>query len=325
MGETRTTVVPDGGQGWNGNFRFTLIIAAICVVISSAAHAQTNSWINSASGFWQDANSWSLGMPPNTTQSLLVTNAGNRTVFIDSSTSSGYSNTLTVSDVILAGQSSAINTLLINNIGVNPPLHVLNSLIVDPGGALLETNSALVVDNAAGGAIDVEGTMALSGTNFLSGGLYVGFSTNSAADVSVINGQTAFTNGYMTIGFYGSAQVALSSGTLQTEDNISPPSAMFVGLGPDSEGAFSILGGNLLVPEHLSLGEDAGSMGLLSLDGGQLVATNNFLISIGGNATGQIVVSNGQLAASYVMVGDALGSSGALTLAGGSITISGPW
>ena len=213
--------------------------------------------------------------------------------------------------------------LLVDNTGFNPPLHILNSLIVNPGGALLAINSALLVDNAAGGAVDVEDTMELSGTNFLAGGLYLAFPTNAAASVSVFDGQTTFTNGYMTIGFYGSAQVTLLGGTLQTADYISVPNGMFVGFGPGSQGTLSIPAGTLLVPEHLSLGEDAGSSGLLSLDGGQLIATNNFLISIGGNGNGQAVVSNAPVAASYLIVGDSLGSSGTLTIAGGTINISG--
>ena len=311
-----------------------------------AANAQTNSWTSSSIGFWQDAASWSLGLPPDSTQSMLITNAGNNTVLIDSSTASGYSNTMTVSDLILAGQAGSENMLLVDNIGSNPPLHILNSLIVNAGGTLLAIDSALLVDNAAGGAVDVESAMALSGTNFLSGGLYVGFSTNSAATVSVIDGQTAFTNGYMTIGFYGSAQVTFLGGTLQTEDYISVPNGMFVGFGPGSQGTLSVLAGTLLVPEHLSLGEDPGSTGQLWLNGGQLIANNNpvstgsndvqplwfnpalgvttnYLITIGGNGAGQATVSNGQLAAFYLIVGDALGSSGTLTVAGGTVSISG--
>ena len=71
------------------------------------ANAQTNSWNNSTAGFWQDPTSWSLKLPPDSTQSMLITNAGNKTVFVDSSTASGYSNTMTVSDVILAGQAGS--------------------------------------------------------------------------------------------------------------------------------------------------------------------------------------------------------------------------
>ncbi len=310
------------------------------------ANAQTNSWINSTAGFWQDATSWSLGLPPDSTQSMLITNAGNKTVFMDSSTASGYSNTMTVSDLILAGQDGSQNLLLIDNIGSNPPLHILNSLIVNPGGALLTINSALLVDNAAGAAVDVEDTMTLSGTNFLSGGLYLAFPTNAAASVSIIDGQTSFTNGYVTIGFYGSSQVTLLGGTLQTEDYISVPNGMFVGFGPGSQGTLSVLAGTLLVPEHLSLGEDPGSTGQLWLNGGQLIANNspvstssndvqplwfnpalgvttNYLITIGGNGAGQATVSNGQLAAFHMIIGDAAGSSGTLTIAGGTVNISG--
>ena len=80
--------------------------------------------------------------------------------------------------------------------------------------------------------------MALSGTNFLSGGLYAGFSANFAASLSVTDSQTVFTNGYITIGFYGSAQVTLLGGTLQTEHNISVANGLLVGPGSAPNGLF---------------------------------------------------------------------------------------
>ena len=305
-------------------------------IISPGAQAQTNSWINPSIGYWQDTNSWSLGLPPGPTQSMLITNAGSKTVLLDSSTSTGYSNTLTVSDVILAGQGDSINTLLVDGIGTNPPFHILNSLIVSPGGELLSLGSALNVDNVASNAVDIEGTALLSGTNFISGGLYVGFPTNAAATLSVLDGLTAFTNGYVTIGFYGSAQATLLGGTLQTEDNVSAPNGLFVGFGPGSQGALSISGGAMVIPENLSVGEDAGARGSLWLNDALLTTTNNsigteppaiftnsYLVTIGGNGAGQVAISNGQFAASYMIVGDAAGASGTLTLAGGTVDLSG--
>jgi hypothetical protein len=304
--------------------------------IVPGAQAQTNSWINPSIGFWQDASSWSLGSPPSPTQSMLITNAGSKTVLMDSSTSSGYSNTLTVSDLILAGQGDSINMLLVDNIGANPPFHILNSLIVNPGSELVSLESALIVDNVASNAVDIEGTALLSGTNFISGGLYVGFPTNAAVPVSVLDGLTAFTNGYMTIGFYGSAQLSLLGGTLQTEDNVSAPNGLFVGFGPGSQGTLSISGGAMVIPENLSLGEDAGATGSLWLNNGLLtmtnislateqpaIFTNSYLITIGGNGAGQVTISNGQLAASSMIVGDSAGASGTLTLVGGTLSLSG--
>ncbi|HTS16406.1 MAG TPA: hypothetical protein VMP11_02425 [Verrucomicrobiae bacterium] len=302
--------------------RQSLALVTLGLAISDA-RAQSNSWINPSNGFWQDATNWALTLPPGPTQSVLITNAGAKTVLIDISTTTGYSNTLTVGDVILAGQTGATNTLFVDNIGANPPLHILNSLIVNPGGTLVTTGSALTVDNDDGAAVDVEGAMALSGVNVIGGGLYDGFATNSSASFSVIDGQTIFTNDYVAIGFYGSARFTLLSGTLQTEDNVSTPNGVFIGLGPASQGALSIPGGTLLAPEHLSLGEDAGATGHLSLTGGQLVTTNNFLISIGGSGVGQVVVSNGALSAAYVVVGDSPSAVGTLIIAGGTLSLSG--
>jgi len=54
-----------------------------------------------------------------------------------------------------------------------------------------------------------------------------------------------------------------------------------------------------------------------------LILTNNYLTTIGGDGVGQLVLSNGQVAASSMIVGTGPGSSGALTVAGGTATLSG--
>ena len=323
MEESRKTFGIAGSQGWSGNLRSMLIVAAICALVCSASHAQTNSWTNPSGGFWDDFRNWSLGVRPTNSDFVFIKNAPSKTVTIDWYTSGTYPDSMTISDLTVSASGGVTNTLFLSDAGTTTPLQIHDTLMIVSGGALLMTNSSLLVGDVAGVNFALEAPAAFSGANFLAGGVAVGYSSNSVGSVTVIDGETAFTNGYMTIGFYGSAQVTLLSGSLQTEDDISAPNGMFVGFGPASQGVVSIFEGQLLVPEQLSLGEDAGSAGQLWLDGGQIIATNNFLVTVGGNAVGQAVVSNGQIAASYIIVGDALGSSGTLTLAGGTINISG--
>ena len=308
---------------WRSGLRLAAALAATAALASGRAHAQTNSWIYPSGGYWDDFRNWSLGARPGSSQVVIITNTPTKLVTIDSYTSGMYPDSMTVSDLTALAVGGVTNTLSLSDAGTTTPLQVLDALSIVGGGALLVANSSLLVGDTNSGPFVLEGPAAFSGTNFVSADLYVGYSTNSAGSVSLADGQTIFTNGYTVVGFYGSGQVSLSNGLIQTEDDVSVPIGVFLGFGPGSLGRLSISGGRLVVPEHLSLAEDAGSSGQLWLNNGQLIATNNFLITVGGNAGGQLVVSNGQLSASYLIVGDAQGSSGRLALAGGTMNLSG--
>jgi len=308
---------------WRGGLSFLAVLTTTTAVALGSAHAQTNSWTYPSGGYWDDFRNWSLGVRPASSQVVFITNAPAKLVTIDSYTSGVYPESMTVSDLTVLANGGATNTLFLSDAGTATPLQIHDSLMILSGGALLMANSSLLVGDTNSGPFVLEGPAAFSGTNFVSADIYVGYSTNSAGSVSLADGQTIFTNGYTVVGFYGSGQVSLSNGLIQTEDDVSVPIGVFLGFGPGSLGRLSISGGRLVVPEHLSLAEDAGSSGQLWLNNGQLIATNNFLITVGGNAGGQLVVSNGQLSASYLIVADALGSSGILTLAGGTVNLSG--
>ena len=301
---------------------YAIVILAIAV-FPAAAWAQTNSWSNSSGGYWDDFRNWSLGVRPTNSPSVLITNDPSKTVTVDGYTSGTYPDSMTISNLTLLGSGGTTNTLFLSNAGASTPLIVRNSLAILGGGALLMTNSSLHVGGPAEGSFVLEGTAALSGTNSFSGGLYLGFSTNSAGSISMANGQAGFTNGYTVIGYYGSGQVVLSNGTCQAGDDSSVPNGVFFGLASGSQGALTVIGGNYVAPEHLSLGEDAGSTGLVWVSGGQLILTNNYLLTIGGYGVGQMVLSNGAIAASDVEVANAPGSQGALRITGGTGNFSG--
>src|SRR6267142_537661 len=77
--------------------------------LCSKASAQTNSWINSGDGAWQDTNNWSLSQAPTNTQSLLVTNAGSKTVLIDASSVAATSSNLAGYDLTVSAVGGATN------------------------------------------------------------------------------------------------------------------------------------------------------------------------------------------------------------------------
>jgi hypothetical protein len=303
--------------------RVWAILVLITGALSRSAQARVEIWTSPSSGYWDDFRNWSLGARPTNSDSVFITNAISETVTIDWYTSSTYPESMTISDLTVLASGNVTNTLFLSDAGTTTPLQIHDTLMILSGGALLMTNSSLLVGDVAGVNFALEAPASFSGTNFLSGGIAVGYSTNSVGSISMGDGATAFTNGYTVIGFYGSGQVSLANGVLQAGDDISVPNGIFFGLSSGSEGVLSIGGGTYLAPENLSLGQYAGSTGLVWITGGQLLQTNNLLTTIGGDGVGQLVLSNGQFLASQVVVGDGAGSRGTLMIAGGTGNFSG--
>src|SRR5947208_9271414 len=99
---------------------------AICVTITTSA--QVDSWINPTSGNWDQASSWSLGVLPDSSQSVMITNSGWKAVAINPSTPVNFPNSMTVSNLTVRGAWDTENVLLLNYFGTAVPLTVINGL-----------------------------------------------------------------------------------------------------------------------------------------------------------------------------------------------------
>src|ERR1041385_3668501 len=100
----------------------SLILAAgVLLTGHSNGNAQTNSWISPTSGAWEDASSWSLGIPPGTNQTIFITNSGWKAVSIGPNTTH-FPQTLSVDSVTISSPTNSLNTLLLNFAGVGSPL-----------------------------------------------------------------------------------------------------------------------------------------------------------------------------------------------------------
>src|SRR2546423_1464222 len=122
------------------------LVASVVVLISASAMAQVNSWVSGSSNWDQPAN-WSLGILPNSSQSVMITNSGSKAVAINPSTPVNFPNSMTVGGLTVSGTSGAENTLLLNFFGTTTPLHVLNDLNLETNGHVLMLYSSLTVDN----------------------------------------------------------------------------------------------------------------------------------------------------------------------------------
>ena len=57
----------------------------------SALFADVNTWVKPTSGYWEESTAnWSLGILPNSSQSIYITNAGFKAVAIGANTSQNF-------------------------------------------------------------------------------------------------------------------------------------------------------------------------------------------------------------------------------------------
>ena len=293
-----------------------------------------NSWINQNGGNWDDASSWSLGIAPNSAQSVVFTNYFWKAVTIDSSTLANAPSSLTVSNLTTGGApigaETTKNTLLLNYVGAGNPLTVgvdtntPGNLIVGTNSILTMFSSGLIVNNVLGptnqhlGEFEVDGTFIQDDesevvANFLD---VTGTGTYSMTNGTLFVG-TQFINGVFNqqggrnLGAVDlestNSDYELFSGALQ--GNVIVRSGTFNQSGGTNSatlvtgfrGLYNLEGG-ILMPGDLVVGSPA--QNYLEFPGGVIHQTG------GTNIAGHITMTNG----SYTL------SSG--TLSGSSLTIS---
>jgi len=102
-------------------------VLALCAALGlsfSSGLAQVNSWTNPGSGAWEE-NDWSLGILPDSSQSIMITNAGYKAIGISPWTRADYPNSMTVSNLTVSAPTNGSHTLLLNYFGTGTPLEIL--------------------------------------------------------------------------------------------------------------------------------------------------------------------------------------------------------
>jgi hypothetical protein len=166
-------------------------IALLFCALGLPVSAQFNNWTNTASGNWEDAVNWSLGLRPAANQTIAISNPGYKAVGISSSTAANFPASLTINNLSISAPTNTLNTLLLNYAGTGIPLRVLNSCSVGSNGTLLNLYSSLQVDGSNGG-----GFLVSDGGQFMEEG---GFS-HIAPLVQLQNGTLNATNAALTLG-----------------------------------------------------------------------------------------------------------------------------
>jgi T5SS/PEP-CTERM-associated repeat protein len=270
-----------------GRWLTGLMIAGLS---ASEVWAETNSWTLSYGDYWRVTTNWSLGVrPASTHEAVLVTNANTKTVLIDATTANSFPASMTISNLLIAGPASTVNTVSVATAGSATALHILNDLTITNGGALAINNSTLIVDGDSGGGFYADGPVTMTNGSVL-------------ADAVVTS-----------IGNVGTGSLKVSDGQLVTSE-------IDVGVEAGSCGTLTVAGGT--VGDALIAGYENDATGMVWVTGGQLVVTNGVIIGAGG--VGQLTVSNGSVLAQDVDLGVFSNAVGTLTVAGGTVSLVSP-
>ncbi|EEF59542.1 beta strand repeat-containing protein [Pedosphaera parvula] len=278
-------------KGNRGRLLWTIALAHL-LLTGTVAFAQVNSWTKPTSGAWEEP-VWSLGILPNSSQTIEITNAGFKAVGINPSTATGFPGSLTINHLDIFGPANSSNTLLMNFFGTNPPLRVLNGVNVGTNGRILNLFSGLLVVNA--------GHLAITNGSVQQEGGFV-----SVGDEIDVDGTYNLTNGlvqtpHLVVG--GDNNVGLftqEGGTNSTSDLV---------VQADSAPATYDLGGGVLNAGSEEIFSSLTAMGIFNQTGGRNTVTNTLRLA------GSAVSSNpfGPSVALYAMNGGQL-SVGTLLL-----------
>jgi len=277
-----------------------LLLAAIMLWASVANGAPTtNSWTNVLVGKWENASDWSLGVPPSTSQAaIFITNAisvlhASKTVTIDSTTSGGSPETMTISNLTVSAPAGLTNILQLSNAGTTTPLTILTSLDIADGGVLAATGSQIVNTNygaqltvgyngsgtlvASNGAVQAFQLYAGAGTVGSSGTIAFIAATNSTSSLSI--GASPGTTG----------TVWVSRSSLVATDAFGVVAVGNFGAGQMTASNSTLMLGNL------TIGRYAGSQGALTTVGCTNAITGGFQEAVETNITAAVSMVNGQL------------------------------
>ena len=263
--------------------RALCFVASVMVFTSSFVSAQVNSWINSGSGNWDDPSSWSLGVLPASSQSVMITNSNWKAVAINPSTPTDFPDSMTVSNLTIQGSTNTENTLLLNFFGTAVPLTVLNGLTVADDAQILNLNSGLLVQG---------GTITITNSQINQDG---GFINTTNAPMYLQNSVYNLTNGLFQGGtvFFGTPSPADFN---QYGGTVIITNLVFVGGAPFTGGHYALYGGQLSLPNGLTMINSDNESSSYLQEGGTN-QTTSVLLEAGEFGSGPAFTLNGGLLA----------------------------
>ena len=230
--------------------------ALLVVALSTRAVGQVNSWINPSSGYWETQSSWSLGVLPNQSQSIYITNAGWKAVAIGANTAENFPQSMQIRDLQITSPVDSRNLLLMNFSGFQVPLQT-TSLTVGSNSSVVVQSSSLET-----------GSIGLAGS----------FNQGDFSRVKVHGAVQIFNSGQYASDTTPPGVYFLTNGTLSVDHGESIGAfgkpGQFV-----QYGGFHYVGGSVYGDPNVSI--FVNMEGEFDIYAGQLTATNGILIGSG--------------------------------------------
>jgi hypothetical protein len=278
---------------------------AINAIIASVSQAQIDSWTALTDGKWESAKDWDNGLPSIPQSAVIISNANSKVVTINGYTAFKFSNSLTISNLIMSAQEDVTNTLFLDSID-NIALQILNGLTIGispdypsiGGTELISTKSTLIVDGLLGGQLEDDGTMIFMGGSLIT--------TNCSLQIAVIGFPN--TSGGLLI---------ISNSVVQARD-------VSIGTGENISGSIEVIGGTMTLSSTLDVGDGFNSPGTFLVANGGLLVVTNGETGMGGfsASSGIMTVSNATFLGADVFLGGGR-SDGELTINNGTVTLNG--
>jgi hypothetical protein len=220
----------------------------------TGTNSTINAWIKPTSGDWEDQSAWSLGVRPNQSQSVYITNAGWKAVAIGTNTAQNFPDSMQIQDLLITSPADTHNVLLMNFSGFQVPLRTTALTVGSNSSVVVQSSMLKVINTNTNGNT---GNVLLNGTfnqgDFsqveVQGGLQMWNPKQFASDVLppagyfLTNGTFAVNKGEYLGGFRGPAQFVQYGGT----HNVGS-------LSVDIDGEFDLDGGQLTVTNGITVG-----------------------------------------------------------------------
>src|ERR1044071_6218511 len=119
-----------------------LLSAGLFIPSAIPSVGATNEWTKSTSGYWEEP-FWSQGVLPAMNQAVVAfRNPGFKALAIGANTTANFSNSLTISNLIVDAPPGSVNQLLLNYAGPNIPLFVKSDLVLGTNASIVGYYSA---------------------------------------------------------------------------------------------------------------------------------------------------------------------------------------
>ncbi len=261
------------------------------------------------SGAWGNGANWSANQPPSSGFTYtMISNAGSKTVTIDSSASGG---SLSIDRLRISAPSGSTNTLLLFNMTTGKPLQASSTVELNQGGVLALTNSALT---SAGLLLDRGAALNVTNSTVTQSGALTTF--------DVVNGTAWLESGLLDCGSIQAIRLGRTNnatGNLVVHGGNVLADLIEVGTTTASApGTLGVSGGTVNASGVITVGYGVNSTGTVAVTAGQLIATND-ITYVGKSGFGQMTVSGGNATFAFLSVGN--NADGLLTVSGGQLTL----